>query len=53
MSKIKITTPKGALKWAQITGAGKKDLQGRDIFSVDVEMDQPLRKSLSIRSTSS
>jgi hypothetical protein len=38
MSKIKITTPKGELKWAQVTGAGKKDLQGRDIFSVDIEM---------------
>ena len=38
MSKIKITTPKGELKWASVTGAGKKDLQGRDIFSVDIEM---------------
>ena len=38
MSKIKITTPKGELKWATVTGAGKKDLQGRDIFSVDIEM---------------
>ena len=38
MSKIKVTTPKGELKWASVTGAGKKDLQGRDIFSVDIEM---------------
>lgn len=38
MSKIKITTPKGELKWASVAGAGKKDLQGRDIFSVDIEM---------------
>ena len=38
MSKIKIKTPKGELKWCQIQGAGKKDLQGRDIFSVDIEM---------------
>ena len=38
MSKIKITTPKGELKWASVQGAGKKDLQGRDIFSVDIEM---------------
>jgi|TARA_B110000977_G_scaffold79592_1_gene106872 hypothetical protein len=38
MSKIKITTPKGEFKWASVQGAGKKDLQGRDIFSVDIEM---------------
>ena len=43
MSKIKITTPKGELKWASVTGAGKKDLQGRDIFSVDIEM--PLERA--------
>ena len=46
MSKIKITTPKGALKWAQITGAGKKDLQGRDIFSVDIEVAQAAAQEL-------
>ena len=46
MSKIKITTPKGALKWAQITGAGKKDLQGRDIFSVDIEIEQAAAQEL-------
>lgn len=43
MSKIKVTTPKGELKWASVTGAGKKDLQGRDIFSVDIEM--PLERA--------
>jgi hypothetical protein len=46
MSKTKITTPKGTLKWAQITGAGKKDLQGRDIFSVDIEMNQAVAQEL-------
>lgn len=44
MSKVKFTTPKGELKWAQITGAGKKDLQGRDIFSVDIEMSADVAK---------
>ncbi len=43
MSKIKVTTPKGELKWASVTGAGKKDLQGRDIFSVAIEM--PLERA--------
>jgi hypothetical protein len=46
MSKIKITTPKGSLKWAQITGKGKKDLQGRDIFSVDIEMTTEVGQAL-------
>lgn len=46
MSKIKITTPKGELKWASVTGAGKKDLQGRDIFSVDIEMSVDVGKGL-------
>lgn len=46
MSKIKITTPRGELKWASVTGAGKKDLQGRDIFSVDLEMSTDVGKDL-------
>lgn len=46
MSKIKITTPRGELKWASVTGAGKKDLQGRDIFSVDIEMSAAVGKEL-------
>lgn len=46
MSKVKITTPKGELKWASVTGAGKKDLQGRDIFSVDIEMHADVAKDL-------
>ena len=46
MSKIKITTPRGELKWASVTGAGKKDLQGRDIFSVDIEMSADVGKDL-------
>lgn len=36
MSKINILTPKGELKWAFITGEGKKDLQGRNIYTVDL-----------------
>jgi hypothetical protein len=46
MSKIKITTPRGELKWASVTGAGKKDLQGRDIFSVDIEISADVGKEL-------
>jgi hypothetical protein len=46
MSKIKITTPRGELKWASVTGAGKKDLQGRDIFSVDMEISADVGKEL-------
>lgn len=36
MSKLKFTTPKGELKWAFISGQGKTDLQGRQIYTADV-----------------
>lgn len=46
MSKVKITSPKGSLKWVHVTGAGKKDLQGRDIFSADIEMPREVAQTL-------
>lgn len=33
---VKFTTPKGELRWVTITGTGKTDLNGRQIFSADV-----------------
>lgn len=36
MSKLKFTTPKGELKWAFISGQGKTDLQGRQIYTADI-----------------
>lgn len=36
MSKLQITTPKGELMWATINGQGKTDLNGRNIYTIDV-----------------
>lgn len=36
MSKIQFTTPKGEIQWASIQGAGKTDLQGRQVYTVDI-----------------
>lgn len=38
MSKLQITTPRGELMWATINGKGKTDLNGRDIYTIDVVM---------------
>ena len=35
---MKVTTPKGEIRWATISGAGKEDLNGRLIYTVDVVM---------------
>lgn len=43
---VKFTTPKGTLQWVSISGNGKTDLNGRQIFTADVkipmETAQPL-----------
>lgn len=33
---MNITTPKGEIRWATINGAGKTDLNGRNIYTADV-----------------
>lgn len=47
---MKITTPKGELRWATINGLGKTDLNGNQIYTVDVVMTpdeaQPMIDSL-------
>lgn len=35
---MKVTTPKGELRWATIAGAGREDLNGRLIYTIDVVM---------------
>ena len=35
---MKVTTPKGEIRWATIAGAGKEDLNGRLIYTIDVVM---------------
>lgn len=43
---MKVTTPKGELRWATISGQGKEDLNGRLIYTADLVVDaktaQPL-----------
>jgi hypothetical protein len=46
MSKMQITTPRGELRWVNITGQGKTNLSGDQIYCADVvlptETAQPL-----------
>lgn len=36
MSKLQITTPRGEIMWATINGQGKTDLNGRNIYTIDI-----------------
>lgn len=36
MSKMQFTTPKGEIMWATINGKGKTDLNGRDVYTIDI-----------------
>lgn len=46
MSNLQFNTPRGEIQWATINGQGKTDLQGRQIYTVDLVCDpedaQPL-----------
>lgn len=36
MSKLQFNTPRGEIQWATINGQGKTDLQGRNIYTIDI-----------------
>lgn len=40
MSLEKVTTPRGSFNWATISGKGKQDLNGRDIYTVDLVLSE-------------
>jgi len=41
MANVKnVTTPRGEIRWAIISGKGKTDLKGRDIYTVDLVLSE-------------
>lgn len=46
MDKTPIKTPLGTLKWVNVTGQGRKNLNGKQEFSVDINMSEAEAKPI-------